>query len=203
MAEAARTALRGGLYADTVAVTGIVEVLDGRTVAGPVSGRAAVWIRHHRTRQVRRDDRTVTETVFDRTAGTPFRLVADGAHVDVDPLDARVEVGAGVAADRESAPDEVELGPLRFRCSTPGRRDEEWLVEPGDRITVVGRARDLGGRVRIAAAADAPLLLAADEPEELVQRAGRAGQADLRRAVSYAMAALALVAAVIVANAVF
>ncbi|MGH3587885.1 MAG: GIDE domain-containing protein, partial [Pseudonocardia sp.] len=84
----------------------------------------------------------------------------------------------------------ISLGPLRIGGRTLGFEHTEWRIAPGQRITVIGEARDTGTGVRVAAGPDQPLTLTTDDRSEHIRAEQRRSRDALMRAVGYGSGAL-------------
>ncbi|WP_181780713.1 GIDE domain-containing protein [Pseudonocardia pini] len=189
MAEAARAGVGSGAFGQVVALTGTVA---GETRSAALSGVPSVWYRVETLRRYRTDKGSAEEVVGQQRGQVAFTLRDGDAEVVVDPRDATVDVPAADVREEGPDPDEgITLGPLRIGGRTLGYRHTEWRIEPGERITVIGEARDTGSGVRLAVRPEQTLTLTTAERGDHVHEHHTRNRAAVPRAVAYSVGAVA------------
>jgi hypothetical protein len=197
MAEAARTEVGPYLFRQVVAVTG--TVVAAQTRESPIGRAASVWYRVETVRRYRTDKGIAEEVEGHQRGQVAFTLEADGATLTVDPADATVEVPAAEIREAQPDPDEgIRIGPVTIGSRTVGYRHTEWRVEPGQRITVFGEARDGGDGVRISVRPDQPLTLTTADRSDHVHDHHSRNRAAVPKAVAYSLGAVAAFVAFLV-----
>ncbi|NNG34493.1 hypothetical protein [Nakamurella aerolata] len=203
MAEAVRAELPDrSLFQRDVAVTGVAQLDDGaKLTRTPVSDEPCIWFSFLRQlRSVNSDgDETLTEKQSYHSGGG-FRLVdpaePSGASVVVQMTGAQVQ---DVPTRRTSAVSE-----LNMLAGLIGRDDEEIITEqfiqPGQPLTVAGRAKISGSRVvLVPAGAGVPFLVTGGTRGTAVRTAQRQQSVLAQRSLLTALAGIGLLVAGVIA----
>jgi hypothetical protein len=187
--KAAAQAAGIGYFRQKCEVAGKVEPGPSGTVRSELSGTECVWHKHVVTRKywetARRDNsgsyssRRVErkERVTEHESGEPFLVNDETGTVKVHPGKAlehmRRVVNRFEPYEENQQGTKLSVGkfsltlPTRRREGTIGYEYEEWVLEPGTQVYVLGEANDTSGKIVI----DQPSLVSTKSEEELMRDA--------------------------------
>lgn len=201
--SASREVVPAGAFRHECEVVGAAEPRPDGPLSSQLTGTPCVWYRYVVTRHYehvthqngRRRVRRGTETLTETNSWESFGMRDDrGQLIGVDPGGTRIDQPQRVVKEfephRPSGPTMfgVQLPNAFGRNGTTGYTYEEWIVEPGRRLYVLGEVNDRAGSLMIGKPDDGGHFIISTRSEQEIREHRR----KRHRALSFAVPAAAL-----------